>query len=134
MVNLENYKFRSVLFWSKCNVKQTEQSKRHKRVTYLGNNLDARLCGEFIAFRAISKVNTRLTFLQKIRNGHFCTCYATLSFNYTFIAFDWKEKRFAFADFIVLLLFLHGFSRILGYSEQKNILQTMEQLIQFNYL
>ena len=45
-------------FWrvSRGNVKQTEQNKQHKRVTYLGNNLDKRLCGEFIPFQAISKV------------------------------------------------------------------------------
>ena len=48
-----------------------------------------------------------------------------------FIEFAWKAKRFPFAGFLHFLLILHHFSEN---SEDKNILQTIEQLMQFSKL
>ena len=50
-----------------------------------------------------------------------------------FIAFAWKAKHFALVCFPHLLL-LDDFSGISGNSEQKNIFQTIEHLIQLSYL
>ena len=43
-------------------------------------------------------------------------------------------KRFGIACVLLLFVFLLVFSRLSGNSEQKIILQTIEQLIQFSYL
>ena len=54
-----------------------------------------------------------------------------LQLSYTlFSAFALKAKRFAFAGFLYVLFFLHGFCEISVNSEQKNILQTITHLIQ----
>ena len=43
-----------------------------------------------------------------------------------------ESQRFAFAGLLHLLLVIQGFSRISGNLEQKNVLETIEHLIQFN--
>ena len=55
---------------------------------------------------------------------------------YAVIAFAWNAWRFAIGCALLLpvLVFLPALSGISGNSEQKIILQTIEQLIQFNYL
>ena len=52
---------------------------------------------------------------------------------YELITFAWKANRLAFASFLHLVL-LQDLSGISGNWEQKNILQTIEQLKQFIYL
>ena len=79
------------------------------------------------------KTDNALSYSQAktLRLAVICSFFTASLF--LFFPFSSKAKRFPFAGFLHLLL-LHDFSGILEKLEQKNILQTIKQLIHFSYL